>query len=123
MAGPIRYDKLSFFCNYLKDLSWARFAALAPLVLSLYAKDEVATKIINDHINELFLGICAVVSRLYISSESFEIVFSGGILHDDNIRRELSKIIIEKFPLATIVSPKVSAELGSALIALKSHSS
>lgn len=52
------------------DPSWARIAALVPVVVSCAeAGDKVANKILFDSVGELALSVKAVVQRLGLSGE------------------------------------------------------
>lgn len=52
------------------DSSWARIAALVPLVVSCAeAGDQVADEILNNAVQELALSVKAVVQRLYLAGE------------------------------------------------------
>lgn len=52
------------------DPSWARIAALVPVVVSCAeAGDEVANKILQDSVQELALSVKAVVQRLGLCGE------------------------------------------------------
>lgn len=52
------------------DPSWARIAALVPVVVSCAeAGDEIAQQILNDAVEELSLTVTAVVKRLGMGGE------------------------------------------------------
>lgn len=52
------------------DPSWARIAALVPVVVSCAeAGDEVANKVLFDSVEELALSVKAVIQRLGLSGE------------------------------------------------------
>lgn len=69
------------------DPSWARIAALVPVVVSCAeAGDEVANKILQDSVEELALSVKAVVQRLSLSGE--------GVTY--------TKILKEKVPLLVL---------------------
>lgn len=55
------------------DPSWARIAALVPVVVSCAeAGDEVANKILLDSVQELSLSVKAVVQRLGLCGEGIK---------------------------------------------------
>ncbi|KDO44802.1 hypothetical protein CISIN_1g0175272mg, partial [Citrus sinensis] len=97
------------------DPSWARIAALVPVVVSCAeAGDEVANKILQDSVEELALSVKAVVQRLSLSGEdgkhSFPLVMVGGVLEANrrwDIGREVVKCILRDYPGAVPIRPKV----------------
>ncbi|GAY62926.1 hypothetical protein CUMW_221570 [Citrus unshiu] len=96
------------------DPSWARIAALVPVVVSCAeAGDEVANKILQDSVEELALSVKAVVQRLSLSGEdgkhSFPLVMVGGVLEANrrwDIGREVVKCILRDYPGAVPIRPK-----------------
>ncbi|XAR52827.1 Hexokinase [Bertholletia excelsa] len=107
------------------DPSWARIAALVPLVVTCAeAGDEVANKILLDTVDELASSVKAVVQRLGLCGEAgndpFPLVMVGGILEANrrwNIGREVINCIINDFPGAVPICPRVEPALGAALLA------
>ncbi|KAJ0111278.1 hypothetical protein Patl1_01405 [Pistacia atlantica] len=87
------------------DPSWARIAALVPVVVSCAeAGDEVANKILLDSVQELALSVKAVVKRLGLCGEegknSFPLVMVGGVLEANkswDIGKEVIKYISKEF--------------------------
>ncbi|KAJ4728964.1 N-acetyl-D-glucosamine kinase-like [Melia azedarach] len=110
------------------DPSWARIAALVPVVVSCAeAGDEVANKILQDSVQELALSVKAVVQRLGLCGEeandSFPLVMVGGVLEANkrwDIGREVVKCISREFPGAIPIRPKVEPAVGAALLAWNS---
>lgn len=110
------------------DPSWARIAALVPVVVSCAeAGDEVANKILQDSVEELALSVKAVVQRLSLSGEdgkhSFPLVMVGGVLEANrrwDIGREVVKCILRDYPGAVPIRPKVEPAVGAALLAWNS---
>ncbi|KAK4802248.1 hypothetical protein SAY86_000451 [Trapa natans] len=100
------------------DPSWARIAALVPVVVSCAeAGDVVANKILYDSVEELALSVKAVIQRLGLSGkdgkDSFPLVMVGGVLLEVNktwdIGNEVIKCISKDYPGALPIRPKVSS--------------
>lgn len=110
------------------DSSWARIAALVPLVISCAeAGDQIANEILNNAVQELALCVKAVVQRLSLAGKdgtnSFPVVMVGGVLEGNkkwDIGKEVTKAILKVFPSACPVWPKVEPAIGAALFALNS---
>ncbi|XP_022740074.1 N-acetyl-D-glucosamine kinase-like isoform X1 [Durio zibethinus] len=107
------------------DPSWARIAALVPVVVSCAeAGDEVANKILKEAVQELALSVKAVVQRLGLCGEdgknSFPLVMVGGVLEANqrwDIGREVMDSISKDYPGALPIRPKVEPAIGAALLA------
>ncbi|KAF8040826.1 hypothetical protein BT93_B2910 [Corymbia citriodora subsp. variegata] len=107
------------------DPSWARIAALVPVVVSCAeAGDEVANRILFESVQELALSVKAVVERLHLSGEdgkdSFPLVMVGGVLEAKkrwDIGKEVINCISKEFPGAFPIRPKVEPAVGAALLA------
>nr|GEX37544.1 hypothetical protein [Tanacetum cinerariifolium] len=107
------------------DRSWARIAALVPLVVSCAeAGDVVANQILNDAVAELVLTVKAVVQRLGLCGEGgsgqFPIVLVGGVLTANktwDIGQKVIDSLIKTYPGAIPVRPKVEPAVGAALLA------
>ncbi|XWS44437.1 hypothetical protein CRYUN_Cryun15aG0044400 [Craigia yunnanensis] len=107
------------------DPSWARIAALVPVVVSCAeAGDEVANKILKEAVEELALSVKAVVQRLGLCGEdgknSFPLVMVGGVLEANqrwDIGREVMDFISKDYPGALPIRPKVEPAVGAALLA------
>ncbi|KAK6259389.1 hypothetical protein SCA6_013863 [Theobroma cacao] len=107
------------------DPSWARIAALVPVVVSCAeAGDEVANKILKEAVQELALSVKAVVQRLGLCGEdeknSFPLVMVGGVLEANqrwDIGREVMDFISKDYPGALPIRPKVEPAVGAALLA------
>ncbi|EEF40856.1 N-acetylglucosamine kinase, putative [Ricinus communis] len=97
------------------DPSWARIAALVPVVVSCAeAGDEVANKILQVSVEELALSVKAVVQRLGLCGEdgnsSFPLVMVGGVLEANkrwDIGKEVVNCIYRDYPGALPIRPKV----------------
>ncbi|KAL7185168.1 hypothetical protein ACSBR2_027156 [Camellia fascicularis] len=107
------------------DPSWARIAALVPVVVSCAeAGDQVANKILLDAVQELASSVKAVVQRLRLSGEdgknSFPLVMVGGVLEANkrwDIGKEVINSIVNDFPGALPIRPRVEPAIGAALLA------
>uniref|UniRef100_A0A2P2JZ10 N-acetyl-D-glucosamine kinase n=2 Tax=Rhizophora mucronata TaxID=61149 RepID=A0A2P2JZ10_RHIMU len=107
------------------DPSWARIAALVPVVVSCAEEgDQVANKILQDSVEELALSVKAVVQRLGLCGEdgkvSFPLVMVGGVLEANkrwDIGKEVVNCISKDYPGALPIWPKVEPAVGAALLA------
>nr|XP_048327851.1 N-acetyl-D-glucosamine kinase-like isoform X2 [Ziziphus jujuba var. spinosa] len=96
------------------DPSWARIAALVPVVISCAeAGDEVANRILYDSVLELASSVKAVVQRLGLCGEDgngkFPLVMVGGVLEANrrwDIGKEVIKCISKDYPGALAIRPK-----------------
>ncbi|KAF2302250.1 hypothetical protein GH714_033875 [Hevea brasiliensis] len=99
------------------DPSWARIAALVPVIVSCAeAFDEVANKILQDSVEELALSVKAVVQRLGLCGEdgnaSFPLVMVGGVLEANktwDIGKEVVNCISRDYPGARPIWPKLTS--------------
>ncbi|KAI3511076.1 hypothetical protein L1887_18220 [Cichorium endivia] len=107
------------------DPSWARIAALVPVVVSCAEDgDGVANQILNEAVQELAVTVKAVVHKLGLSgadnSGEFPIVLVGGVLTDNknwDIGQKVVNTLIKTYPGAFPVRPKVEPAVGAALLA------
>ncbi|XP_039140302.1 N-acetyl-D-glucosamine kinase [Dioscorea cayenensis subsp. rotundata] len=107
------------------DPSWARIAALVPVVVSSAENgDEVANKILHHSALELADSVKAVVQRLSLCGEdgkgSFPLVMVGGVLEGNkgwDIGKEVVKHISKVYPGVQPIQPKVEPAVGAALLA------
>ncbi|XP_010246418.1 PREDICTED: N-acetyl-D-glucosamine kinase isoform X2 [Nelumbo nucifera] len=107
------------------DPSWARIAALVPVVVSCAeAGDQVANKILLDSVDELAASVKAVVRRLELCGKdgkgSFPLVMVGGVLEANkswDIGKEVINCILKDYPGAHPIRPKVEPAVGAALLA------
>ncbi|KAL3833717.1 hypothetical protein ACJIZ3_008453 [Penstemon smallii] len=110
------------------DSSWARIAALVPLVVSCAeAGDQVADEILKNAVQELTLSVKAVVQRLYLAGEdgnaSFPVVMVGGVLEANrrwDIGKEVFDSILKTYTGAYPIRPKFEPAIGAALFAWNS---
>ncbi|KAM6572305.1 uncharacterized protein LOC115701507 isoform X2 [Cannabis sativa] len=107
------------------DPSWARIAALVPVVVSCAeAGDDVANRILYDSVEELASSVKAVVRRLDLGGEdgkhSFPLVMVGGVLEANkrwDIGKEVVKYINKDYPGVISIRPKVEPAVGAAWLA------
>ncbi|XP_070052372.1 uncharacterized protein [Nicotiana tomentosiformis] len=108
------------------DPSWARIAALVPVVVSCAEDgDQLADEILHNAVQELAISVKAVVQRLRLAGEdgkgSFPVVMVGGVLGANNkwnIGNEVTNSILKTYPGACVIRPKVEPAVGAALLAL-----
>ncbi|KAL4377342.1 hypothetical protein GQ457_02G018690 [Hibiscus cannabinus] len=108
------------------DPSWARIAALVPVVVSCAeAGDEVANKILKEAVQELAISVKAVVQRLGLCGADgknyFPLVMVGGVLEANqrwDIGKEVMSFISKDYSGALPIRPKVEPAVGAALLAL-----
>ncbi|KAM3211350.1 hypothetical protein ACQJBY_064866 [Aegilops geniculata] len=107
------------------DPSWARIAALVPVVVSAAEDgDKVANTILHDAVQELAESVVAVVRRLTLCGEDgkdqFPLVLVGGVLEGNkkwDISGEVIKCISKVFPGVCPIWPEVEPAIGAALLA------
>ncbi|MQL96155.1 hypothetical protein Taro_028828 [Colocasia esculenta] len=111
-----------------EDPSWARIAALVPVVVATAdSGDAVANKILHNSVLELAASVKAVVQRLGLCGKDgksyFPLVMVGGVLEANkswDIGKEVINCIIKDFPGAHPIRPKVEPAVGAALLAWNS---
>ncbi|XP_057819672.1 uncharacterized protein LOC131032653 isoform X2 [Cryptomeria japonica] len=121
-AGPILGDWGRW--TYA-DPSWARIAALVPVVKACAeAGDQVTQKVLRNAVQELADSVKAVVRRLGLSGknglESFPLVMVGGVLETDegwDISKDVVNCISKDFPGVVPIQPKVDPAVGAAMLA------
>nr|XP_004243623.1 N-acetyl-D-glucosamine kinase [Solanum lycopersicum] len=107
------------------DPSWARIAALVPVVVTCAeGGDEIANKILKNAVQELASSVKAVVRRLQLcgkdGNDAFPLVMVGGVLEANkkwDIGREVVNCICKDFPGVHPICPKVEPAIGAALLA------
>ncbi|ONK65714.1 uncharacterized protein A4U43_C06F180 [Asparagus officinalis] len=107
------------------DPSWARIAALVPVVVSsAEAGDEVANRILHDAVQELADSVKAVVQRLGLCGKDgknhFPLVMVGGVLNANkswDIGKEIINRISKVYPGVRPIRPEVEPAVGAALVA------
>ncbi|XP_008812119.1 N-acetyl-D-glucosamine kinase-like [Phoenix dactylifera] len=112
------------------DPSWARIAALVPVVVSSAEEgDEVANRILYDSVQELADSVIAVVRRLRLcgkdGKDPFPLVMVGGVLEANkkwDIGKEVINCISKVYAGAHPIQPKVEPAVGAALLAWNHYS-
>jgi len=103
-----------------QNTSWDRVASLYPIAAShALLGDRVANQIIEHAVEELCETISVVVHDLKFNDNSFDLVFSGGILTHDNslVASKLLEMLKNKFQKVNVTLPQVSAQVAAALLA------
>jgi N-acetylglucosamine kinase-like BadF-type ATPase len=97
------------------DLTWARFAELAPVVVMCADSGDVAAQsIVNQTAHGLAEAVAPVVRGLGLSDEPFPLVLAGGNLRPGPVYAQLTEQIRLAWPQADIVAAGPPA-LGAAL--------
>ncbi|OIW02826.1 hypothetical protein TanjilG_29602 [Lupinus angustifolius] len=107
------------------DPSWARIAALVPVVVSCAEDgDEVANKILLESVQELASSVKAVVERLGLcgqdGKDAFPLVMVGGVLEANrrwDIGTKVINYLSKDFPRVLPIRPKVEPAVGAAWLA------
>ncbi len=100
------------------EISWARIAALAPLVSTCAQQgDRVANAIVDQAAADLAAPVQAVVQGLHLSEQSFPLVLAGGNLHPGLLSERLIPHLRQVAPHAQIAHPTVEPAVGAALLA------
>lgn len=100
------------------DVSWARFASLAPLVVRCaQAGDAVSSAILDRAADALAQRVAAVVRRLDLTAADFPCVFTGGNLTLGPLAERLTARLVTVAPQARIMHPQVDAAVGAAWLA------
>lgn len=108
------------------DPSWARIAALVPVVVSSAEDgDVVADEILHCSVRDLSDSVKAVIRRLRLCGEDgkshFPLVMVGGVLEANNkkwnIGNEVIKQISGDYPGVFPIRPEVEPAVGAALVA------
>jgi N-acetylglucosamine kinase-like BadF-type ATPase len=107
-----------------KDVAWARFAALTPLVFKA-AKigDKVALEILEDNANGIIRNLKLVYEKGGFKNSKTPLVFSGGNLTHDNgngiYAQILKQKIMKEFDNIEILLPTLSAPVAAAYLAME----
>ncbi len=102
------------------DITWSRFAALAPLVVQCAVEgDTVAQQIIEQAAIDLATAVTAVVQSLGMASEAFPLVLAGGNLRPGLLSDRLCAHLASVVPQASLIQPQIEPALGAALLALQ----
>jgi N-acetylglucosamine kinase-like BadF-type ATPase len=105
-----------------RDLTWARFAELAPIVgQCAEAGDQSAQHILLQTAQGLGEAIAAVVTGLALHEAPFPLVLAGGNLHRGLLVELLCRRVGATVPQAQIVNPTVDPAVGAAWLALRNR--
>eukprot|EP01018_Ginkgo_biloba_P031079 Gb_03552 [translate_table: standard] len=107
------------------DPSWARIAALVPVVMACAeAGDQVTIGVLLEAVQELAASVKAVVRRLNLCGKdglkSFPLVMVGGVLETNegwDIGKQVVNCISKDFPGVFPIMPKVEPAVGAAMLA------
>lgn len=102
---------------YHPPLTKIEVAELAPLCTKAFEQgDKVANDIFNWTVTGIVLMISTVINNL--SLVNFDLVLSGAITKIPYINQEVSKIVKEKYPGATIITPSSDPVFGALKMAM-----
>lgn len=102
------------------DLSWARIAQLAPVVIECAKqKDPVASSIVDEAAVDLAAAVELVVRGLGMLTEPAPIVLSGGNLAPGLYSSLVQQHIHSLIPQAQMIRPAIEPAVGAAQLALK----
>ena len=100
------------------DVSWARFASLAPLVVQCaQGGDAVSAAILDRAAAALAQRIVAVMRRLALADAPFPCVLTGGNLAPGPLADRLQGLLATLAPQAQVMRPQVDAAVGAAWLA------
>ncbi|MCB0107343.1 MAG: hypothetical protein KDE53_15590 [Caldilineaceae bacterium] len=103
------------------DLSWARIAELAPVVVECaQQKDPVASRIIDEAAVDLAAAVELVVRGLGMLTEPVPIILSGGNLAPGLFSSLVQQHIHSLIPHAQLIRPSIEPAVGAAQLALQS---
>lgn len=103
------------------DLTWSRIANLAPILLRCCEKgDKVSKRILENQVDGLIKCAKAVSNKFEWNDKEFPLVLCGSL---STTKGPFQEILIEKlkkeFPKSNITFPKVTPEMGAALLILE----
>ena len=100
------------------DVSWARYASLAPQVVQCaQAGDAVSSAILDHAADALAQRVLAVMRRLDLTATFFPCVFTGGNLAPGPLADRLQARLALLAPHAQVTRPQVDAAVGAAWLA------
>jgi N-acetylglucosamine kinase-like BadF-type ATPase len=100
------------------DVSWARYASLAPLVVQCaQAGDAVSSAILDRAADALAQRVLAVMRRLDLTTTPFPCVLTGGNLAPGPLADRLTDRLHGLAPHAQVTRPAVDAAVGAAWLA------
>jgi N-acetylglucosamine kinase-like BadF-type ATPase len=80
--------------------------------------DEAAREIVDSAIQEHARSILAMARKLFFPNDTFPVALHGGVLTEDRIVEEVSRLVNKECPNADVHGPIYSPGLGLALFAL-----
>jgi len=106
---------------YVKRISVADIASLAPLVVKAAKEgDKIALNILNSAAKELALAATAVIRKLRMEKDDFDVGTIGGVFKAGNLILEpLKNEILKVAPKAKITTPKFEPVIGAVILALE----
>jgi len=106
---------------YVKRISVTEIASLAPLVVRAAEEgDNVALGILNSAAKELALAATAVIRKLRMEKDDFDVGIIGGFFKAGNLVLEpLKREILRVAPKAKITTPKFEPVIGAVILALE----
>jgi len=106
---------------YLGGVKIGEVSSLTPLIVEAAREgDLVSKKILEDTVEELSSAAIALIKKLNMAGEGFELALMGGLFKvRDLIARPIQKKIKEFAPECKIITPKFKPAVGAALMALK----
>lgn len=100
------------------DVSWQRFAHLAPLAMAWAERgDPLARQILAQAAEDLAVAAEAVARALQMQEETAPLVLAGHLLQPGILADRLVVELSRRLPRAQVTSPLVEAELAAALLA------
>ncbi|KST67461.1 N-acetylglucosamine kinase [Mastigocoleus testarum] len=106
---------------YRRGWDVKKIAALAPIVDRAAAKgDQVANKIIDDAVEELFKATSTVIEAIFQPGEALEVVTTGSVWGSSGIREKFVNAMVEIFPGVEVILPRFEPAYGACLQALGS---
>jgi N-acetylglucosamine kinase-like BadF-type ATPase len=100
------------------DVSWARYASLAPLVVQCaQAGDTVSSALLDRAADALAQRVFAVMRRLGLTATPFPCVLTGGNLAPGPLADRLTDQLRVLAPQAEVTRPEVDAAVGAAWLA------
>jgi N-acetylglucosamine kinase-like BadF-type ATPase len=106
---------------YAEEFGVPQLAGLAPLVRQAAQQgDRVAELILRDAGQRLSAALRAVIRRLNMTDEVFDVLLLGGVLRvRDLVWETVATDLARAAPRATIVEPRHDAAFGAALLAMQ----
>lgn len=106
---------------YLGGVRIGRISSLAPLVVEASREgDLMSRKILGDAVEELSSAAIALIRKLNMAGEGFDLALIGGLFKvKDLIATPVQRKIMEFAPGCKIITPRFKPAVGAALMALK----